>query len=133
MKEWSFKKAITIQTYRAYHPIPVPLNLISNSFLWIKRLYLLCSRRCCDGRQDNNSFSSRNFLKKKGKALNEVVEKLQNEYLSSYGYSFPLTDERKMDFVLQELERNRQMVNQIAYKTFAASGINGSIFPTGPK
>ena len=36
-----------------------------------------------------------------------------------------------MDFVLQELERNRQMVNQIAYKTFAASGINGSIFPAG--
>ena len=38
-----------------------------------------------------------------------------------------------MDFVLQELERNRQMVNQIAYKTFAASGINGSIFPAGPE
>ncbi|CAH3032253.1 unnamed protein product, partial [Porites lobata] len=46
---------------------------------------------------------------------------------------FIFTNERKMDFVLQELERNRQMVNQIAYKTFAASGINGSIFPTGPK
>ena len=38
-----------------------------------------------------------------------------------------------MDFVLQELERNRQMVNQIAYKTFAASGINGSIFAAGPE
>jgi len=38
-----------------------------------------------------------------------------------------------MDYVLQETERNRQMVNQIAYKTFAASGVNDSIFPAGPE
>lgn len=36
--EWSFKKAITIQTYSTNHPIPVPLNLI----WWI---YLLCKKR----------------------------------------------------------------------------------------
>ena len=28
-KEWAFQKAITIQTYRNYHPIPVPFNIIS--------------------------------------------------------------------------------------------------------
>ena len=38
-----------------------------------------------------------------------------------------------MDYVLQETERNRQMVNQIAYKTFAATGVNDSIFPAGPE
>ena len=27
--EWSFKKAITIQTYSSCHPIPVPINLVS--------------------------------------------------------------------------------------------------------
>ena len=27
--EWAFQKAITIQTYRNYHPIPVPFNTIS--------------------------------------------------------------------------------------------------------
>ena len=27
--EWAFQKAITIQTYRNYHPIPVPFNIIS--------------------------------------------------------------------------------------------------------
>ena len=45
LKEWSFKKAITIETYSTYHPIPVPFNLISHLFLWIKWLCCLC-RRC---------------------------------------------------------------------------------------
>jgi len=27
--EWAFQKAITVQTYRNYHPIPVPFNIIS--------------------------------------------------------------------------------------------------------
>ena len=43
------------------------------------------------------------------------------------------SDERKMDHVLQETERNRQMANQIAYTTFAAKGVNDDAFPTGPK
>ena len=38
-----------------------------------------------------------------------------------------------MDHVLQETERNRQMANQIAYRTFAANGVNDGVFPTGPK
>ena len=42
-------------------------------------------------------------------------------------------DERKMDHVLQETERNRQMANQIAYRTFAAKGVDDGGFPTGPK
>ena len=28
-KEWAYQKAITIQTYCDYHPIPVPINIIS--------------------------------------------------------------------------------------------------------
>ena len=27
--EWAFQKAVTIQTYSNYHPIPVPFNIIS--------------------------------------------------------------------------------------------------------
>ena len=38
-----------------------------------------------------------------------------------------------MDHVLQETERNRQMANQIAYRTFAAKGVDDDAFPTGPK
>ena len=28
-QEWAFQKAVTIQTYCNYHPIPVPFNIIS--------------------------------------------------------------------------------------------------------
>ena len=43
-----------------------------------------------------------------------------------------------MDYVLQETQRNRQLANhivgnQIAYRTFAANGVNDGVFTTGPK
>lgn len=49
--EWSFKKAITIQTYSTYHPVPVPFNLISSIWLLCERYILLklcpgCIARC---------------------------------------------------------------------------------------
>ena len=46
LKEWSFKKAITIQTYSSYHPIPVPLNLVSHLILFIRCLRQICARKC---------------------------------------------------------------------------------------
>ena len=33
LKEWSYKKAVTIQTYESYNPIHAPLNIISEFFL----------------------------------------------------------------------------------------------------
>ena len=47
--EWSFKKAITIQTYSTYHPIPVPLNLVSNLCIGLYRLW-----KKCRGQKDDN-------------------------------------------------------------------------------
>ena len=32
VREWSFKRAITIQTYEGYDPIPVPLNIIYRTY-----------------------------------------------------------------------------------------------------
>ena len=37
--EWVFKKAIAIETYRNYHPIPVPWNIFSIPAVWT---YNLC-------------------------------------------------------------------------------------------
>jgi len=128
LKEWSYKKAITIQTYSAYHPIPVPLNLASHLFLCIRWLWRMC-KRGCQGQPRNNTWRSKSH----DKSLDAVVENLQLSYFSTYGYSFPLTDERKMDHVLQETERNRQMANQIAHRTFTPHGVDEGIFPTGPK
>ncbi|XP_078372507.1 uncharacterized protein LOC144656151 isoform X5 [Oculina patagonica] len=127
LKEWSFKKAITIQTYSTYHPIPVPLNLISNLFLCIRWLWWKCT--CC-----NAGHPLRNTKRNdRSKSLDAVVENLQLTYFAKYGYSFPLTDERKMDHVLQETERNRQMANQIAHRTFTTHAFDDGAFPTGPK
>lgn len=41
VREWSFKRAITIQTYNGYDPIPVPLNIIYR----IYRLLRLCTEK----------------------------------------------------------------------------------------
>ena len=43
-------------------------------------------------------------------------------------------DERKLDRVLLETERNRQMANQIAQRTFTASHCSDkNVLPTGPQ
>ena len=38
LREWSFKKAITIRAYSSYHPVPVPFNLVSITVLKVWRL-----------------------------------------------------------------------------------------------
>lgn len=50
LKEWSFKKAIRVQTYSTYDPIPVPFNLISNLVVGLRSVcqcvcFCLCKRR----------------------------------------------------------------------------------------
>ena len=42
LKEWSFKKAITVQTYTYLHPVPVPLNIISSIVMGV---VCLCKKR----------------------------------------------------------------------------------------
>lgn len=52
LKEWSFKKAIRIQTYSTYDPIPVPFNLISSLLSALRSLWrCLC---CCLDRNNGN-------------------------------------------------------------------------------
>ena len=42
LKEWSYKSAITIETYDGYDPIPVPFNII---YSVAKRLKLVKKKR----------------------------------------------------------------------------------------
>ena len=60
-KEWSFQRAITIQTYDAYDPIPVPLNIIYN----IISMLLWCVKR--GGKKTSNDKG------KNGKPLIQVT------------------------------------------------------------
>ena len=45
-KEWAFHKAVTIQTYSNYHPIPVPFNIIST--------LVMCICGFCTKRRDDD-------------------------------------------------------------------------------
>ncbi|XP_044172678.1 uncharacterized protein LOC114966353 [Acropora millepora] len=124
LMEWSFKKAITIQTYSSCDPIPVPVNFVS--------LMLKCCgwQKCfnwCRNRKQRTQTARTN-------GLEVVVERLESMYFAEYGYLFPLTEERKLDRVLLETERNRQMANQIAQRTFTAShSSDKNVLPTGPQ
>ncbi|KAJ7378998.1 hypothetical protein OS493_018792 [Desmophyllum pertusum] len=66
-------------------------------------------------------------------SLDLAVKSLQVNYFASYGYTFPLTDQGKMDQVLQETKNIRPMTNQVAYNTFIAHGRDQCALPTGPK
>ena len=57
-----------------------------------------------------------------------------SDLLSSLHKLSYLVDERKLDRVLLETERNRQMANQIAQRTFTAShSSDKNVLPTGPQ
>ncbi|XP_078372242.1 uncharacterized protein LOC144655919 isoform X2 [Oculina patagonica] len=118
LMEWSYKKAITIQVYSAYDPIPVPLNLISYCFMAF----------CYLGKCTRSNTPSK---KERLKALDAVVEDLYRTYLATYGYVFPLTE--KLDQVLQETQRSRQMTNQITQRIFSGHGCQQEVLPIGEK
>lgn len=107
LREWSFKKAVTIRTYRDYHPIPVPLNLLSQPVLAL----------CRDSEQVNEQ--DEELLERKVEALDYIIEKLKVVYFAKYGFTFPLSDESKINSMLSETARNREMCNQIVRRVFS--------------
>lgn len=123
LMEWTFKKAITIQTYSSYDPVPVPLNLVSSLVMGVWWLWKKC-RRCCKGQPDIKTAAEHT------KELDKVVEKLQTSYFAAYGFSFPQTEEAKMDQLFLEAEGNRRIASQTAQRAFLACQ---DILPTGQK
>ncbi|CAH3137407.1 unnamed protein product, partial [Porites lobata] len=95
--EWSFKRAITIQTFDGYDPIPVPFNTIYRIFKLLRSTFRL-----------------------KNSSLGKLVKQLEEKYFAKYTNSFPITDERKVECVWQETQRNRQMISQILSTIFAS-------------
>lgn len=108
LKEWSFKRAVTIRTYRDYHPIPVPLNLVSQPVLALRK----GSNYELRDKLDNE------ILQKKEEALDSMTEKLKMIYFAKHGSTFPLSDESKVNTMLSETDRNREMCNQIVRQVF---------------
>ncbi|XP_068737190.1 uncharacterized protein [Montipora capricornis] len=131
LMEWSFKKAITIQTYSSCHPIPVPVNLISFMFKccgWQKCFNSGKNRK--QRTQTTRLFSHPNMFSVKDPVSRGLRAVLQISETTDADDSH----ERKLDRVLLETERNRQMANQIAQRTFTAShSSEKNILPTGPQ
>ncbi|XP_020910117.1 short transient receptor potential channel 2 homolog [Exaiptasia diaphana] len=80
--EWSYRKATTIRTYVNYHPVPVPFNIISLTWMFIRHIYhRLCSKKSSKMR-NSKTYS---------KFFDCLVHDLEADYLAAYGYKFPLT------------------------------------------
>ncbi|XP_020618999.1 short transient receptor potential channel 4-like isoform X2 [Orbicella faveolata] len=111
LKEWSYKKAVTIQTYESYNPIHAPLNIVSEFFLlhwWSEKK----KRRERRGRRASHQpHAARVKLSK------TLFQHLEAKYFAKHGNLFPVTDEKKLDEVYQETEKNRQMLSQILLRT----------------
>jgi len=125
LMEWSYKKAITIQTYSAYHPVPVPLNLISCFWPLCQKCMACCRPQTRDDDDEEDNAEARR------KSLDAVVKNLLVTYIATYGNSFPVTDNSKMNLILQETKRNQQMANQIAYRTFTTHAFDQGTLPLG--
>ncbi|PFX17927.1 Transient receptor potential-gamma protein [Stylophora pistillata] len=107
LQEWSFKRAILVRTYSTYHPIPVPFNILSLPLkvLW-KRGF------------DTPALDEIGWIKD----LDDLVRELERNYFAKFGYEFLLTEEKKIDNLIQENEGNRKMTGQIARQVFQPLG-----------
>ncbi|KAM7425476.1 hypothetical protein ABFA07_023105 [Porites harrisoni] len=118
LKEWSFKKAITVQTYTYLHPVPVPLNIISCIVMGV---VCLCKKRIgrCPCAPECRGFLTPEDDQPRDR-LDVIVEDLQNTYFTTYGDAFPGTEERKLEKPLDEAEGNGEITDQIANQALAS-------------
>ncbi|KAL9954088.1 hypothetical protein ACROYT_G041582 [Oculina patagonica] len=121
IREWSFKRAVTIEAYADYDPIPVPLNIIYRfgKLLW----HVAGITRDEDTERDVDI----EFIK------SDIFGDLEEDYFAKHTNLFPVTDEKKLDQVLHETERNRQMVSQILSTTCNSQGSDVGILLRGPE
>lgn len=115
LKEWSYKSAITIETYDDYDPIPVPFNIIYS----LAKLLRLVKKK----------------EKTQGILFDLLMIDLDREYTAKYGDVLPESDEKKDDLVVEETRGNREMISQILYSTFNCQGAGARriICPAGPE
>ncbi|XP_022789480.1 uncharacterized protein LOC111329136 [Stylophora pistillata] len=126
LQEWSFKKAVTVRTYSTYHPIPVPFNLLSVPLIV---LWNLGRKRSC------KTWFVSSALDEEGKreGLDKVVKELESVYFQKFGYEFPLTEEKKIDQLVQENEGGRKITNQIVRQIFQPRGNNEKKLASGQR
>lgn len=128
LREWSFRKAITVQTYSDYHPIPVPFNI--GFWCWS-----LLFGNCCEGCiRDCRGYQGDSCSEQKKRSFDVVVTNLQNAYFAKYGNFFPVTDDgNKIDHIFQETKQSKQFANHLSYETFLSSVFSEGALQVGQK
>ncbi|KAL9952846.1 hypothetical protein ACROYT_G040159 [Oculina patagonica] len=127
LKVWTIKRAITIQTYDAYDPVPVPLNIVYN----IGKLLRLVGS---DKKEDKFGVTVGRW----------VIERLEDLYFAEHKDNFPVTDEDKFELVLHEerttRERNQEkleqvdrLVSDVLCTTFSSQGGDQGELCVGPE
>lgn len=117
--EWAYQKARTLQMYSKYHCIPVPFNIISITALGLYRLY-----KKIMGKSDEQN------KREKTKPLD--LTELAIRYRLKYGDKFPPT--QKLDYVCQESEDTKSIVNQVLYRIFTKeNGCDKALLRRGQK
>jgi len=139
-QEWAFQKAVTIQTYCNYHPIPVPFNIISTIAL------------CCYGFRKKKAaltVGEANQKLRRATWLRIAIRFLQETYTLKYGDSFPPTFADKAIYeldkttrgiltstqnILENSESTECAINQLLYRAFTFQrGRDKAFLPTGHK
>ncbi|XP_068694397.1 transient receptor potential cation channel subfamily M member 4-like isoform X2 [Montipora foliosa] len=123
IQEWAYKRALTIETCNDYDPIPVPLNIIYFLGECIKCMYNK-TIRCTEESPQSCQCSP---------IITHRIEDLENKYFAKYKNSFPLIGETKLDRVLDETKRSRQMATQIICSSFKSRENDHRIPLRGPK
>ncbi|XP_068683445.1 short transient receptor potential channel 6-like isoform X2 [Montipora foliosa] len=104
LKEWAYKKAITIEVYSVYDPIPVPFNIIYSVG---KCFYDVIRAKKEDPPSDEPL-----------QLITNKLEELGTEYNAIYRNLFPVTSDIKLDRLLDEMQGSRQMATQIICSSF---------------
>ncbi|XP_068673221.1 uncharacterized protein [Montipora foliosa] len=117
-REWAFQKAVTIQTYRNHHPIPVPFNIMSTFLILFPCL-----------RIKKKTLNSPEDMFAKIFRMDQSWEReLQEYYRLQYGGSFPFTE--PLQQMAEETNNTESMVIKILHKTFTS---DKALLPTGPE
>ncbi|XP_068731483.1 short transient receptor potential channel 6-like isoform X2 [Montipora capricornis] len=118
-KEWAYKKAITIEAYSVYDPIPVPFNIIYSVG---KCFYDVIRAK----KEDPPS-------KEPLPLIINTLKELGIEYKAIYENSFPVTSDIKLDRLLDEIQGSRQMATQIICSSFNSQAKDLASPLYGPK
>ncbi|PFX26290.1 Short transient receptor potential channel 2 [Stylophora pistillata] len=65
---------------------------------------------------------SNTYQQVQSEALDKVVKKLESIYFQKFGYEFPLTEDKKINYLVQVNEGGRKMTDQIVRQVFRPRG-----------